>query len=274
MTVDLNYLDSVMANMNFPTIWRKWIYECVGTAKASVLVNGCPTAEFPLERGLRQGDPLSPFLFLLAAEGFNVLMNAVVGAHLFTGYGVGNGDEVRLTHLQFTDDTLIIGEKSWLNVRTMRSVLLLFEELSGLKVNFNKSMLTGVNISASWLSAAAVLMNCRRGIIPFVYLGLPIGGDSRKISFWKPVIDRIISRLSSWNHKFLSFGGRLVLLKSVLSSLPVYFLSFFKTPTGIISSIESIFNFFFLGAVRILGKLLGLTGSRFVLQRRKGGWGL
>ena len=57
-SVDLNYLDSVMANMNFPTIWRKWIYECVGTAKASVLVNGCPTDEFPLERGLRQGDPL------------------------------------------------------------------------------------------------------------------------------------------------------------------------------------------------------------------------
>jgi len=108
-SVDLNYLDSVMANMNFPTIWRKWIYECVGTAKASVLVNGCPTDEFPLERGLRQGDPLSPFLFLLAAEGFNVLMNAVVGAHLFTGYGVGNGDEVWLTHLQFADDTLIIG---------------------------------------------------------------------------------------------------------------------------------------------------------------------
>ena len=174
-------------------------------------------------------------------NGFNVLMNAVVGAHLFTGYGVGNGDEVRLTHLQFADDTLIIGEKSWLNVCNMRSMLLLFEELSGLKVNFHKSMLTGVNIYASWLLEAAVLMNCRRGTIPFVYLGLPIEGDSRKLSFWKPVIDRIVSRLSSWNHKFLSFGGRLILLKSIMSSLPVYFLSFFKAPTGIISSIESIF---------------------------------
>jgi hypothetical protein len=157
-------------------------------------------------------------------------MNAVVDANLYHGYGVGRMSEVRLTHLQFADDTLILGEKSWLNVRTMRAVLLLFEEISGLKVNFNKSMLTGVNISESWLSEAALVMNCRRGTIPFVYLGLPIGGDPRKLCFWKPVVDRIVSRLSLWNNKFLSFGGRLVLLKSVLSSIPVYFLSFFKAP--------------------------------------------
>ena len=67
------------------------------------------------------------------------------------------------------------------------------------------------------------------------------------MSFWKPVVDRIVACLSSWNNKFLSFGGRLILLKSVMSSLSVYFLSFFKALTGIISSIESIFKRFFLG---------------------------
>lgn len=65
------YLDSVLFNMNFPTLWWKWILECVGSATASVLVNGCPTEEFPIERGLREGDPLSPFLFLLDVEGFD-----------------------------------------------------------------------------------------------------------------------------------------------------------------------------------------------------------
>jgi len=139
----------------------------------------------------------------------------------------------------------------------MRAVLILFEEVSGLKVNFHKSMLTGVNVPESWLSEAASVMNCRKGTIPFVYLGLPIGGDSRKVSFWKPVIDRIVSHLSSWNNKFLSFGGRLVLLKSVLSSLPVYFLSFFRAPAGIISSIESLFKKKIGGDVRIIGKFLG-----------------
>jgi len=98
-SVDLKYLDLVMGHMNFPTLWRNWINECVGTAKASVLLNGCPTGEFPIKRGLSQGDPLSPFLFLLAAEGFNVLMNVVVGAQLFYGYGISRANEVRLIHI-------------------------------------------------------------------------------------------------------------------------------------------------------------------------------
>jgi len=77
-------------------------------------------------RGLRQGDPFSPFLFLLAAEGFNVLMMSLVEANLFNGYRVGRENALGVSHLQFADDTLIIGEKSWLNVRSMQTVLLIF----------------------------------------------------------------------------------------------------------------------------------------------------
>ena len=92
-----------------------------------------------------------------------------MGADLFKGYPDGQDGEMNVTHLQFADDALIIGEKSWMNVCSMRAVLLLFEEVSGLKVNFHKSMLTGVNISDSWLEIAASVMNCRRGALPFVY---------------------------------------------------------------------------------------------------------
>ena len=125
-SVDWGYLDVVMHKMAFPVLWRKWMKECITTATASVLVNGSPTCEFPLKRGLRQGDPLSPFLFLLAAEGLNVLMKSVVDNNLYTGYEVGNPNSVVVSHLQFADDTLLVGTKSWANVRALRAVLTLF----------------------------------------------------------------------------------------------------------------------------------------------------
>ena len=212
-----------------------------------MLVKGSPTEEFNIERSLRKGGRLSLFLFLLAKEGFNVLMQALLEAGMFHGYGVGHDNVLCMSHLQFADNTLIIGQKSWLNVCSMRVVLLILEQLSGLEVNFHKSLLTGVNVSDSWLSEVARVLHCRVRAFPFVYLGLPIAGDPRKLDFWSPILTSISSRLLNWKSKFLSFGGRLILLKSVLSSIPVYFLSFFKAPTGIISSIESLFNFFFWG---------------------------
>ena len=157
-SINWGYLDEVMKMMGFPTLWRKWIKECIGTASASALVNGSPTAEFPLKRGMRQGDLFFPLLFLLAAEGFHVLMESMSVNNLFSGYHMGGSESVIVSHLQFDDDTLILGEKAWANVRGMRVVLLLFESLFGLKVNFSKSQLVGVNVAGSWLIEAARLL--------------------------------------------------------------------------------------------------------------------
>jgi len=166
-----------------------------------------------------------------------------------------------------------VGTKSGANVRALRAVLTLFADMSGLKVNFHKSLLVGVNIGDSWLIEAASILNCKVGKIPFLYLGLSIGGDPRRLSFWEPVMNVIKSRLSGWQSRFLSFGGRLVLLKYVLTSLPVYTLSFFKAPSGIISTLESMFKFFFGEGVRITGKFPGLLGALFVCLRSVEGWG-
>jgi len=202
--VDWGYLDSVMEKMSFPVLWRKWIRECVGTATASVLVNGCPTDEFCLHRGLRQADPLSPFLFLIAAEGLNIMMKAMVENNLFPCYTVGMINQVVVSHLQFAGDTLILGNKSWANVRALRAALIIFESMSGLKVNFNKSLLVGINISDSWLNEAAGVLSCKVGKIPFMYLGLPIGDNLQRLSFWDPIVNRIKTRPSGWNSRFLA----------------------------------------------------------------------
>jgi len=81
----------------------------------------------------------------------------------------------------------------------MCAILFLFEPLSGLKVNFSKSLLVGVNVATSWLSEVAVVLNCKVGSIPFVYLGLPISGNARHLSFWEPIVNSIKIRLTGWN---------------------------------------------------------------------------
>ncbi|GAU35673.1 hypothetical protein TSUD_162450 [Trifolium subterraneum] len=143
-SVEWEYLDAVMGRMYFPTLWKKWMKACVCTATASVLVNGSPINDFLLERGLRQGDPLSPFLFMLAAEGLHVLMKAMVENNLFIGYSVGANDIVSISHLQFADDTLITGVKSWANVRARRAVLVLFELIPEFRENVLKRVSDGV----------------------------------------------------------------------------------------------------------------------------------
>jgi len=125
-SVDLDYLDSVMERMSFPTVWRKWIRECVGTTTTSVLVKGSPIEEFYLDKGLRQGGPLFPFLFLLVVEGLSILMKAMVDNHLFEGYSVGTVNPMVVSHLQFVDDTLLVGVKSWANVRALWATLVFF----------------------------------------------------------------------------------------------------------------------------------------------------
>ena len=117
---------------------------------------------------------------------------------------------------------------------------MLFEAIYGLKVNFHKSLLVGVNVADSWMHETSLVMKCKKVCLPFLYPGLPIGEDSQKLNFWTLLMDRIKSRLSGWMSNNLSLGGRLVLLKHVLSSTSVYFLFFYKTPSRIISSLESI----------------------------------
>ncbi|MCI29939.1 RNA-directed DNA polymerase (Reverse transcriptase), partial [Trifolium medium] len=103
------------------------------------------------------------------------MMRGLVQSKLFTGYSIGEASPIDVSHLQFADDTLLLGVKSWANVRALRGVLVLFEAVSGLKVNFHKSMLVGVNVAESWLSEAAAVLGCSVGNVPFMYLGLPIG---------------------------------------------------------------------------------------------------
>ncbi|XP_076929431.1 putative mitochondrial protein AtMg01250 [Bidens hawaiensis] len=140
------FLDSVMAQMKFPDKWRSWIYGIVSSAKSSVLVNGSPTFEFKCSRGIRQGDPISPFLFILAMEAFSFLLNKDLAEGLFIGFSTPNNGP-NISHLLYADDEMIIGEWSRENAKNLVRLLRCFNLLSGLKINLQKSSFYGVGVS-------------------------------------------------------------------------------------------------------------------------------
>lgn len=116
------------------------------------------------------------------------------------------------------------------NARVIKAIMRKFELISGLKVNYRKSKLCGVNDENGDLMLMAGVLNCKVESMPFKYLSVPVGSNPRRLATWKPVLENIDKRLSAWKSRFLSLGGRVILINSVLSSIPVYFFSIYKAP--------------------------------------------
>ncbi|GKV50472.1 hypothetical protein SLEP1_g57172 [Rubroshorea leprosula] len=198
----------------FGVKWRGWIKECLSTTWCSVLVNGSPTEEFYLERGLRQGDPLSPFLFLMIMEGLNGLVKKAGTEGLLQGIEIGKRG-LTVSLLQFADDTVILGRAASENILMVKAILRWFEIMSGLRINYSKSSIYGLNVKESWVRGAVGTLRCGIGVKPFSYLGMPIGENPRNKKFWDPIVRKFCGKLAVWKSALLSFGGRLTLLQSL-----------------------------------------------------------
>ncbi|GKD63881.1 RNA-directed DNA polymerase, eukaryota, reverse transcriptase zinc-binding domain protein, partial [Tanacetum coccineum] len=126
--------------------------------EASILVNGSPTAEFNLQRGLRQGDPLSPFLFILVMEGLHVAIEDAINAGVFYGAKLHS---LHVSHLFFADDVLLLGKWSSVNISNLVNLIYCFYKVSGLKLNLHKSNLFGVGVDPSEVSNSALVASCQ-----------------------------------------------------------------------------------------------------------------
>lgn len=157
-------------------------------------------------------------------------------------------EQVCLKALQFADDTLIFVPRNELVISNYFRILDVVAVMSGLSLNYSKpSFITWNSADHDWAQEVARSVGCLHSIIPFTYLGFPLGNNMNKSSAWKPLIEKIQLRLSSWKARLLSRAGKLTLIKSVLNSLPLYFLSLFKMPKLIAQKIVNIQRRFFWG---------------------------
>ena len=272
-SVRWEFLYDMLNRMGFDSRWVMWIKGCLESATVSVLVNGSPTEEFKPTRGLRQGDPLAPFLFIVVAEGLAGLVRQGVKSNILSGLKIGR-KEVELSILQFADDTLFLCQDSFSNIITLKSILRGYELASGLKINFHKSKLAGVNVMKSNLDCYSKALNCGQMMVPFSYLGLEVGGNPRKKKFWEPVINKLKSRLSVWRGRFLSMAGRLCLINSVLCATPLYYLSLFKAPEVVCKSIISIQRRFLWGWGKEKKPISWISWKDLCKNKDEGGLGI
>ncbi|GJV28938.1 putative RNA-directed DNA polymerase, eukaryota, reverse transcriptase zinc-binding domain protein, partial [Tanacetum coccineum] len=146
-TVSWKFLDHMLSALGFGSKWRRWINLCLQTSRSSVLVNGSPSSEFPFSRGLRQGDPLSPFLFIIIMEGINIVLEDAVASGLIHGTKVGDTN-LNISHLFYADDVVIVFEWNKQDMENIIRVMQIFNLASGLKINISKSNVYGIGVSS------------------------------------------------------------------------------------------------------------------------------
>jgi hypothetical protein len=222
---------NILKCWGFDDRWLGWVHSIFSTGFSSVLLNGVPGKKFPCRRGVRQGDPFSPILFVAGADLLQSMVNKLV-------------EEGRLTPplpipdtkfpiVQYADDTLLIMRACPLQLQALKELLDIFASATGLRVNYAKSCLMPVNIDDQSLSHLANTFGCDVGSLPFTYLGLPLGTTRPSIQDLTPIVDQLERRLNA-SARFLDYGGRLQLVNSVLSTLPNHYLCSLKVHKSII----------------------------------------
>ncbi|CAL1400945.1 unnamed protein product [Linum trigynum] len=230
----------VMERLGFPNKWQQWIKGDLCSPMTSVLVNGEAYGYFRASKGVRQGDPLSPGLFVLVMDVLSFMISKLRGVNGISGFFMDeNSGRGEVTHLLFADDSLIFCDASADQVLNLLATLVCFQSVTGLKINLDKSMMFTVG-DVPEPSFLAAIFGCNWSSEPTKYLGLPLGDRPNSISIWNPVISKYHNRLQGWRSRFLSLGARIVLNQSILNSLSVYHFSLLKAPKTVLNTMEKI----------------------------------
>ena len=249
---------------------------CVTAHSFAVLVNGRPEGGWiRSQRGIRQGCPLAPMLFVLAADVLSISTSLACASGRLKGFQTPSCP-MGIPLLQYADDTTFFIEGSVEEAKNLSSLLNVFADCSGLHINRAKSEFVTFGLSREEELQCSRALMTPVGSLPMKYLGLPLSTGKIRKAEWQPVVDKVERRLAGWKERVLSKGGRLVLLRSVLSAIPTFYLSTFKIPVGIEKRLSGLMRrFFWKGANPEAGRGMALVSWEDICTpTRQGGLGV
>ena len=221
-SVSWAFLLELLGVLGFGPRWRRWVCLLLSTASSRVMLNGKPGPRIAHRRGLRQGDPLSPMLFILAIDPLHHLFRVASEAGLLLPFRAA---PVRFAVSLYADDAGIFVGPEVADMMVVRAILDAFAAATGLRTNLGKSEAFPIGCTEEQITAALAVFPARRGSFPCTYLGLPLHHSRLKAIHFQPLIDKIGSRLAGWWGKHFTRAGRVILCRSVLSSMVLYHLA-------------------------------------------------
>jgi hypothetical protein len=273
-SIDWDFLRLILLSVGFGIKFTDWIMSCISSANLSVLINGEASRFFKSERGLLQGCPLSPYLFILVLEGPSLHLSKNVVEHHITSIKVSNLHKI--VHLMFVDDIILLSKADVTEWTALLDILQLFCTASGLSIHPMKSIVHYWDLSASDLSTL-------KGFIPssffdlslgFRYLGYRLKPGASSATDWTWLVSSFERKIGFWCNKWLSLGGRLILVKTVLQSLVVYWMLLERIPAKIITMLRRL-SFNFLWNDQAGNRRFHLCNWQTLSRpKREGGWGL
>jgi len=268
-SVRWDFVDTMLIKMGFPRTVIDWIMVCVTSCQFSINVNGELAGYFQGGRGLRQGDPLSPYLFVLCMEILSGLFCKMSAIQEFKFHWRCKKDKI--SHLCFADDLMIFSNGDVNLICMIRTVLTKFQDLSGLYPNPNKSDIFLSGVLNAEREQIIHILGFREGELPMKYLGAPFLSSRLKVVYCKGLVDRITSKVQHWTCRTLSYAGRVQLINSVLFSIQVYWASLFLLPGQVIKNVEQIMKSFLWSGSDMRTTGAKVAWDQICLLKKEGG---
>lgn len=262
----------IMALMRFPKVFVAWIYNCISTPSFSISHNGFNSGYFNSKQGIRQGDPISSYIFILVMEVLNVLLNKNFEQKKILFHSKCKSPQI--TSLLFADDILLFTKPDQSSLENIKTTLHNFYLMTGLELNLSKSHMITSGISSAHERHLMSLSGLQPMNNNMCYLGLPLCSSRITTANCLPLYDKICSTMNCWANRFLSQAGRLVLIKSVISSMMVYWSMTFILPIKLINMIRNaMLRFFWTGSIHSR-KIIPCSFGLMELPKNKGGLGI